>query len=174
MLSRRSWTVLVTVLWAQAFRLLFLIYFYVSDLDLWYSLPLCGLFLISHHLTWFCTHVLLCFPVFLLGLTPGVILLTSGQGPYCIYSILYVPTTSGLFSFLFTVILVYYMLAKEILFSHLYFKISITSFCLFWSQSLAKYLSQWLFSLKTKNTVIEGDQPMLCYLISLWLWTISF
>lgn len=101
----------------------FLIYFYVSDLDLWYSLPLCGFLLISHHLTWFCAHFLLCFPVFLLDLTPGVILLTSGQGPYYIYSILYVPTTLGLFSFLYTVFLVYYMLAKEILFSHLYFKI---------------------------------------------------
>jgi hypothetical protein len=153
----------------------FLIYFYVSDLDLWYSLPLCGFLLISHHLTWFCAHFLLCFPVFVLDLTPGVILLMSGQGPYYIYSILYVPMTLGLFSFLYTVFLVYYMLAKEILFSHLYFKISVTSFCLFWSQSLAKYLSQWLFSLKTnKKPVIEGDQPMFCYLISLWLWTISF
>lgn len=63
---------------------IFLIYFYVSNLDLWYSLPLCRLLLISHQLTWFCTYFLLCFPVFLLDLTLGVILLTSGQGHYCI------------------------------------------------------------------------------------------
>ena len=62
----------------------FFFFFNVSNLDLWYSLPLCRWLLISHQLTWFCTHFLLCFPVFLLDLTLGVILLTSGQGHYCI------------------------------------------------------------------------------------------
>lgn len=42
----------------------FFFFFYVSNLDLWYSLPLCRWLLISHQLTWFCTHFLPCFPPF--------------------------------------------------------------------------------------------------------------
>lgn len=110
-------------------------FFHVSNLDLWYSLPLCRWLLISHQLTWFCTHFLLCFPVFLLDLTLGVILLTSGHGHHCTLYVSSCDFGTPLLSF-YCLSGLLHACKGDFVHCHHYFKISVTSLCLFWSRSL--------------------------------------
>lgn len=97
------------------FYLNLLYYFQLSDLDWWYSLPLHGLLLISHYLTWFCNHFLFCFchsprcPFWIHLLTSG-----GGEG-LTVFKVVWFLGFRTSLVFFSVFILLYYISYKEIL-----------------------------------------------------------